>query len=84
MQGSFHQADPFFEDNAGTQCVAICLSGLAYHKLKSALSWTTSDIDQVLMTGDELYTYLQRSSSINDRYLLVEELPQLFECYNQS
>lgn len=36
------------------------------------------------MTGDELYTYLQRSSLINDRYLLVEELPELFECFNRS
>lgn len=24
VQGSFHQADPLFEDNAGTQCVANC------------------------------------------------------------
>lgn len=42
------------------------------------------DMDIVLMTGDELYIFLQRSSSINDRYLLVEELPHLFECFNQS
>lgn len=42
------------------------------------------DMDRVLMTGDKLYTFLQRSSSISDRYLLVEELPHLFECFNQS
>lgn len=42
------------------------------------------DMDRILMTGNELYTYLQRSSSISDRYLLVEELPHLFECYNKS
>lgn len=36
------------------------------------------------MTGDELYTYLQRSSFIKDRFLLVEELPQFFECFNRS
>lgn len=48
------------------------------------LNWPTTDMDQVLMTGDVLYTYLQRSSLINDTYLLVEELPQLFECYNQT
>ncbi|XP_062618494.1 uncharacterized protein LOC134280069 [Saccostrea cucullata] len=84
VQGSFHQAHPIFEENAGTQCVANCLAGLAYHKLKNAKSWTTSDMDRILMTGDELYTYLQRSSSISDRYLLVEELPQLFECFNRS
>ncbi|XP_062614313.1 uncharacterized protein LOC134276047 [Saccostrea cucullata] len=84
IQGSFHQAHPIFEDNAGTQCVANCLAGLAFHKLKNAKNWTTMDMDRILMTGDELYTYLQRSSSITDRYLLVEELPQLFECFNRS
>ncbi|XP_062609537.1 uncharacterized protein LOC134271330 [Saccostrea cucullata] len=84
VQGSFHQAHPMFEDNAGTQCVANCLAGLAYHKLKNAKNWTSMDMDRILMTGDELYTYLQRSSSISDRYLLVEELPQFFECFNRS
>ena len=34
VQGSFHQADPLFLENSGTQCVANCLAGLAYHKLK--------------------------------------------------
>ncbi|XP_062602076.1 uncharacterized protein LOC134263711 [Saccostrea cucullata] len=84
VQGSFHQAHPMFEENAGTQCVANCLAGLAYDKLKNAKSWTTMDMDRILMTGDELYTYLQRSSLISERYLLVEELPQLFECFNRS
>ncbi|XP_062579086.1 uncharacterized protein LOC134241009 [Saccostrea cucullata] len=84
IQGSFHQAHPMFEENAGTQCVANCLAGLAYHKLKNAKSWNTADMDRILMTGDELYTYLQRCSSINDRYLLVDELPQHFECFNRS
>lgn len=41
-------------------------------------------MDQILITDNELYTFLQRSSSINDRYLLVEELPQLFECFDMS
>lgn len=42
------------------------------------------DMNRILVTGDELYTFLQRSSSINNRYLLVEELPQYFECFNGS
>lgn len=41
-------------------------------------------MDRVLITGNELFTYLQRSSTITDRYLLVEELPPLFECFNHS
>ena len=83
VQGSFHQADILFEDNAGTQCVANCLAALSYHKLKNANHWTTTDMNKILMTGDELYTFLQRSSSVTNRYLLVEELPENFECFNQ-
>ena len=37
----------------------------------------------VLTTGNELYTYLQRSSTINSRYLLVSELPQFVECFDK-
>ena len=56
VQGTFHQADILFEDNAGTQCVANCLAALAYHKLKSAKYWSSNDMNRILMTGDELYT----------------------------
>ncbi|XP_062579865.1 uncharacterized protein LOC134241859 [Saccostrea cucullata] len=84
VQGSFHQGDPMFGANAGSQCVAICLAGLSYHKAKSSKYWKTMDMNKILVTGDELYTYLQRSSSITNRYLLVEELPQLFECFDRS
>ena len=84
VQGSFHQADILFEENAGTQCVANCLAALSYHRLRNAKYWTSTDMNRILMTGDELYTFLQRSSLIRDRYLLVEELPELFECFNRS
>ncbi|XP_062577465.1 uncharacterized protein LOC134239308 [Saccostrea cucullata] len=82
VQGSFHQGDLMFGENAGTQCVANCLTALAYHKIKNAKQWKTPDMNKVLTTGDELYTYLQRSSTIVSRYLLVDELPQFFECFN--
>lgn len=84
VQGSFHQGDPLFGETAGTQCVANCLAGLAYDIVKCAIIWQTSDINKVLVTGDELYTYLQHSSSITNRYLLVDELPQYFECYSKT
>ncbi|XP_062602888.1 uncharacterized protein LOC134264626 [Saccostrea cucullata] len=83
VQGSFHQGDFMFGENAGTQCVANCLTALAYHKIKNAKQWKTPDMNKVLTTGDELYTYLQRSSTIVSRYLLVDELPQFFECFNR-
>ncbi|XP_062603566.1 uncharacterized protein LOC134265363 [Saccostrea cucullata] len=64
IQGSFHQGDLMFGENAGTQCVANSLAALAYHKVKNSNQWQTSDMNKVLATGDELYTYLQRSSTI--------------------
>ncbi|XP_062604082.1 uncharacterized protein LOC134265873, partial [Saccostrea cucullata] len=64
IQGSFHQGDLMFGENAGTQCVANSLAALAYHKVKNSNQWQTSDMNKVLATGDELYTYLQHSSTI--------------------
>ncbi|XP_052695810.1 uncharacterized protein LOC128174255 [Crassostrea angulata] len=84
VQGSFHQAHPMFGDNAGTQCVANSLAGLAFEQFKSSKLWTTQDMNKILATGDELYTFLQRSSSMHSRYLLVDELPQYFECFNRA
>lgn len=83
VQGSFHQGDLMFGENAGTQCVTNSLAALAYHKLKNSKQWQTSDMNKVLATGDELYTYLQRSSTIDCRYLLVDELPQFLECFDK-
>ncbi|XP_061177698.1 uncharacterized protein LOC133186474 [Saccostrea echinata] len=83
VQGSFHQGDIIFGENAGTQCVANSLAALSYHKLKNSKYWEETDMDKVLATGDELYTYLQRSSTAISRYLLVHELPQFFECFSK-
>lgn len=41
-------------------------------------------MNKILATGNELYTFLQRSSLIQIRYLLVDELPQYFECFERS
>ena len=83
VQGSFHQGNVMFGENAGTQCVANCLGAVAYHKLKNTEYWDMSDMNIVLTTGNELYTYLQRSSTISSRYLLVSELPQFVECFDK-
>lgn len=41
-------------------------------------------MDKILETGNELYMFLQRSSTISNRFLLVDELPQYFECFNET
>lgn len=83
IEGSFHQGDIIFGENAGTQCVANCLGALAYHKIKISNYWDESDMNRVLIMGNELYMYLQRSSTITSRYLLVRELPQFIECFDK-
>ena len=83
VQGSFNQADEIFGENAGTQCVANSLTALAYQKVKKSEEWQTHDMNKILTTGDEMYTFLQRSSSMMNRYLLVNELPQFFECFEK-
>ncbi|XP_062594109.1 uncharacterized protein LOC134255598 [Saccostrea cucullata] len=40
-------------------------------------------MNKILATGDELYSYLQCSTTIASRYLLVSELPQFFECFGR-
>ena len=83
VQGSFHQGNLMFGENAGTQCVANSLTALAYHKVKNAKQWQTEDMNKILATGDEMYSYLQQSSTVGNRYLLVSELPQYFECFDE-
>jgi hypothetical protein len=61
----------------------MSLAALAFHKVKSTENWETRDMDNILMMGNELYGFLQCSSTINDRYLLVSELPQHFECCDE-
>lgn len=84
VQGTYHQGDHRFGETAGSQCVANCLSSLAYHKIKSSKCWKKIDMDKILETGNELYMFLQRSSTISNRFLLVDELPQYFECFNET
>ncbi|XP_061191659.1 uncharacterized protein LOC133199853 [Saccostrea echinata] len=77
------EGDPMFGENSGTQCVANSLTALAYHKLKNCEQWQYEDMNKILAIGDEMYSYLQCSSTIANRYLLVSELPQFFECFGR-
>ena len=49
------------------------------HVSKSVLTWTTEDIDDILVHGDELYTCMKQQNMISDAcgsgYILVNELP---------
>ena len=83
IQSNFHQGTSIFEENAGKQCVANCLSALAYSSIKELCNWRTQDIDDILFAGNELYTFLQRSSTMHNDFLLISELPDKIEIRNR-
>ncbi|XP_039509525.1 uncharacterized protein LOC120464209 [Pimephales promelas] len=84
IQGSFHQGDSSFGFNSGRQCAANSLTAVLMSKLKDMLTWTTEDLDTVLLHGDELYTSMRRQGKINDRrgYVAVPELPTVHTLFN--
>ena len=80
VQGSFHQGDSHFGDNAGRQCVAMSLAAMVMHKRNSVMTWTFQQVDDVVVSGDNLYTFLSTKQMISDqsnnRYLLINDLPK--------
>ncbi|CAM4570122.1 unnamed protein product [Leuciscus chuanchicus] len=50
IQGSYHQADSRFGFNSGRHCAANSVTAV----MMSVLTWTTEDLNAVLLHGDEL------------------------------
>nr|XP_021334689.1 uncharacterized protein LOC110440049 [Danio rerio]XP_021334690.1 uncharacterized protein LOC110440049 [Danio rerio] len=78
IRGSFHQGDIYFGQNMGKQCGANSLIAIVMSKMKSVLQWSSSDLDSVLLNGDELYSAMRNAGKINDPgrgYIRVDELP---------
>ncbi|KAK3105150.1 hypothetical protein FSP39_018213 [Pinctada imbricata] len=82
IQGNFHQGNCMFGENAGNQCVPNCLIAGIFGTLKSVHVWTSDDMDTILVTGNELYSFLRASSFINHNHLLVHELPRHIEVFH--
>ncbi|XP_061173536.1 uncharacterized protein LOC133182702 [Saccostrea echinata] len=84
VQGHFHQGcSDLFGFSSGKQCVANALSSIIFSKVKIQNVWSSSDIDRILTTGNELYGYLQASSTVQNEYLLINELPSEIEVYDK-
>ena len=58
VQGTFHQGDSI-HDFPGFQCMAISSVALAKHTVQSAFTWQSTDLDQILITGDRVYGSLR-------------------------
>ncbi|XP_072554172.1 uncharacterized protein [Paramormyrops kingsleyae] len=77
VRGSFHQGDRRFGINSNKQCVANSLMAILMCKIKNVLSWSVTDLDQVLLNGDNLYSTIRDAGRIRDAsgYLFVRDLP---------
>lgn len=88
LQGSFHQGDSRFGFNSGRQCAANSITAVLMSVLKDVLTWTTEDLDAVLLHGDELYTSMDLQGKINDSswrgYVAVAELPTVHTLFNTT
>ncbi|XP_069122503.1 uncharacterized protein [Argopecten irradians] len=84
VQGNFHQGHPRFLDNAGKQCVMNSLAALVYSKEKPISTWMSPDLDLILFQGDEVYGFLQESSTMHHEYVSINEIPRELECYGKN
>ncbi|XP_056598318.1 uncharacterized protein LOC130416992 [Triplophysa dalaica] len=78
ITGSFHQGDARYVQNYGKQCAVNSLTAILMCKLKNVFQWSTSDINSVLLHGDQFYSDIKAAGKISDHingYMYVEELP---------
>lgn len=73
--GSHHQGDIRYGLNSGTQCVAMVQSFWLYSAGISVAQMGKKDIDNVLHTGNNIYTSARKRVATN--YLLATELPHI-------
>lgn len=82
VSADYHQGDvSLFGRNAGKQCVAMCLTAIVYN-YKSNASWCTIKLNEVLIQGNELYTYL--SNSAGNDFLLLSETPSALSINDEN
>ena len=84
LQGNFHQGDTKFEGNRGQQCVPNCLVAAALNCKKTVNRWVRSDMDSILFTGNELYSHMKASSTVEHNYMLINELPRELDMFDST
>ncbi|XP_026120183.1 LOW QUALITY PROTEIN: uncharacterized protein LOC113099530, partial [Carassius auratus] len=86
--GSFHQGDARFGSNRNRQCAVNSITAVMTSVLKDVLTWTTEDLNAVLLHGDELYTSMTLQGQIHDRtglgHISVAEMPRLHTLDNTT
>ncbi|KAL0146613.1 hypothetical protein M9458_057953, partial [Cirrhinus mrigala] len=86
--GSFHQGNARFGLNRNRQCAVNSMTAVMMSVLKDVLTWTTEDLNAVLLHGDKLYTSMRLQGKINDPtgfgHVSVAELPRVHTLKNTT
>ena len=78
MSSRYSQSSVIFQGpGQGFQCVANCILSLIYHTHKNSSSWASSDIKNILHSGNILYNSTGKVTT-----LLVSDLPKYIKLYN--
>ena len=78
ISSRYSQSSVIFQGpGQGFQCVANCILSLIYHTHKNSTSWASSDIKNILHSGNILYNSTGKVTT-----LLVSDLPKYIKLYN--
>ena len=78
ISSRYSQSSVIFQGpGQGFQCVANCILSLIYHTHKNSSSWASSDIKNILHSGNILYNSTGKVTK-----LLVSDLPKYIKLYN--
>ena len=78
ISSRYSQSSVIFQGpGQGLQCVANCILSLIYHTHKNSSSWGSSDIKNILHSGNILYNSTGKVTT-----LLVSDLPKYIKLYN--
>lgn len=71
--------DTWVGRNRQKQFATNSVTAIMTNVLKSALTWNSSDIDNVLVNGNDFYTYMRIHNMVSDAdrrgYIYVDQLP---------
>ncbi|XP_078381394.1 uncharacterized protein LOC144664149 [Oculina patagonica] len=82
VTADYHQGNvALFGNNAGNQCVLMCLTAVVYN-CKSNASWSRDQLNEVLIQGNVLYSHISRS--VGKDKLLLSEIPSALSINDEN
>ncbi|VEN60728.1 unnamed protein product [Callosobruchus maculatus] len=79
LRSLFSEKSTKYDLNCGKQTIPMCLTAMAFNKLKPSKDWDQKDIDEILNKGDKLYTLtMNRIQEQEEQEALAAELEALY------